>query len=209
MKRSFFSFFSFFSFLLIKLGGSIFIALFFWTCTPDPEPLPRENVVQDTQSQTVAQTIGYTQNNKAICQASMKMGHEASECTGCVMINGVLTHVPCRGPGNACTVNTAFLIEVGESHPSFVPGDPYSYYIVTSLPPALLDSLNISDELADNDFMLFPGRSFWVSGSWVNWRYRWMNIPEQYIKRDTEDDLFYYERVSFTATPLFDNEEEE
>src|SRR5690554_6093264 len=105
MKRSFLSFFSF---LLIKLGGSIFIALFFWTCTPDPEPLPRENVVQDTQPQTVAQTIGYTQNNKAICQASIKMGHEASECTGCVMINGVLTHVPCRGPGNACTVNTAF-----------------------------------------------------------------------------------------------------
>lgn len=175
-------------------------------CEEDPVPFSRNEVVSQTTPTTTANGFLFDNNTKAIYQLNMKMGHEASECTGCVVVNGTPTHVPCRGPGSSCNVNSVVQVELSESHISLIPGQPFEYYIVTSLSHDLLDSLVLMDELRDDDFFLFPDRSFWVTGNLVDWRQRWMNIPEQYIKRNTDDSLLYYDRVTFTSTPLFNNQ---
>lgn len=175
-------------------------------CEEDPVPFSRNEVVSQTPPTTTANGFLFDNNTKAIYQLNMKMGHEASECTGCVVVNGTPTHVPCRGPGSSCNVNSVVQVELSESHISLIPGQPFEYYTVTSLSHELLDSLVLMDELRNDDFFLFPDRSFWVTGNLVDWRQRWMNIPEQYIKRNTDDSLLYYDRVTFTSTPLFNNQ---
>jgi len=175
-------------------------------CDDDPEPFLRSDIVTQTPPTTTATTIIQGSPNKSYYQVNMKLGHDATECTGCVVVNGTPTHVPCRGPGDKCTVASAIAVTASETHTSFIPGNPLNYYIVTSIPEHLLDSLSIFDEFRYDDFFLFPNRSFWVSGNSIDWRLRWMNIPEQYVKRNNDDSLLYYERVSFTSTPLYPNE---
>ena len=191
---------------LYKISVLALISLVMIQCVEDPDPFLRTEVVSQTAPTTTATGFLYENNTKAIYQLSMRMGHEASECTGCVVINGVPTHIPCRGPGTSCTVNSVVQVTLSESHISLIPGQPFEYYTITSLSEEILDSLVLMDELRDEDFFLFPDRSFWVTGTFVDWRNRWMNIPEQYIKRNTDDSLLYYDRVSFTSTPLFNNQ---
>lgn len=175
-------------------------------CVDDPEPFDRNEIVSHIPPTTTATGFLFENNTKAIYQLSMRMGHEASECTGCVVVNGTPTHVPCRGPGSSCNVNSVVQVSLSESHISLIPGQPFEYYTVTSLSYELLDSLALMDDLRNDNFFLFPDRSFWVTGDLVDWRQRWMNIPEQYIKRNTDDTLLYYDRVTFTSTPLFNNQ---
>lgn len=175
-------------------------------CEDEPDPFLRSDIVTQPTPTTTADAIQQISPLKALYQVNMKLGHDASECTGCVVVNGTPTHVPCRGPGDKCTVSSAIAVTASETHSSFIPGNPLNYYIVTSIPENLLDSLAIIDEFRYDDFFLFPNRSFWVSGNSIDWRLRWMNIPEQYVKRNNDDSLLYYERVSFTSTPLFPNE---
>lgn len=196
------------SILKIKFPILILVltSLFLVKCDDDPEPFLRSDIVTQTTPTTTADPILQISPLKALYQVNMKLGHDASECTGCVVVNGTPTHVPCRGPGDKCNVASAIAITASETHTSFIPGNPLNYYIVTSIPDHILDSLSIFDEFRYDDFFLFPNRSFWVSGSSIDWRLRWMNIPEQYVKRNNDDSLLYYERVSFTSTPLYPNE---
>jgi len=175
-------------------------------CDDDPEPFLRSDIVTQSPPTTTATSIMQGSPTKSFYQMNMKLGHDAAECTGCVVVNGTPTHVPCRGPGDKCNVASAIAVTASETHTSFIPGNPLNYYIVTSIPEHLLDSLSIFDEFRYDDFFLFPNRSFWVSGNSIDWRLRWMNIPEQYVKRNNDDSLLYYERVSFTSTPLYPNE---
>lgn len=175
-------------------------------CDEDPEPFPRTDIVTQSAPTTIATRLLPGTPKSAFYQLSMTLGHDASECTGCVVINGTPTHVPCRGPGNKCNVNTAVVVTAAETHTSFLPGHPANFYTVTSLHPQAIDSLAILDAFRFDDFFLFPDRSFFVSGNNIDWRLRWMNIPEQYVKRNNDDSLLYYERVTFSSTPLFSNE---
>lgn len=175
-------------------------------CDEDPEPFPRTDIVTQSAPTTTATSFLPGTPKRAFYQLSMTLGHDASECTGCVVINGTPTHVPCRGPGNKCNVNTAVVVTAAETHTSFIPGHPANFYTVTSLHPQTIDSLVILDAFRFDDFFLFPDRSFFVSGNNIDWRLRWMNIPEQYVKRNNDDSLLYYERVTFTSTPIFPNE---
>jgi hypothetical protein len=174
-------------------------------CGDDPEYFTRSEVVTQEEPINTASIIFSGSPNKKCYQINMKMGHDASECTGCVVINGTPTHVPCRGPGDKCTVQSIVAVAPIETHISLIPGQPTNFYNVTSLSSAVLDSLGLFDALRDDDFFLFPDRSFWINGNATDWRIRWMNIPEQYIKRNSDDGLLYYERVSFTSAPLYDN----
>lgn len=184
----------------------VFSSLLLVRCEDDPEPFLRSDIVTQSPPTTTADAIMQISPLKALYQVNMKLGHDASECTGCVVVNGTPTHVPCRGPGDKCNVSSVISVTASETHSSFVPGNPMNYYIVSGLSNQMLDSLVLLDEFRNDDFFLFPNRSFWVSGSNIDWRLRWMNIPEQYVKRNNDDGLLYYERVSFTSSPLFANE---
>lgn len=190
----------------LNLTFLISIALLLFQCTDDPEHFQRKDIVSETTPTTTATRLPFGSPNKAMLQLNMRMGHEESECTGCVVINGVPTHVPCRGPGTACSVSSVVQVTTLESHISLIPGEPFDYFTVTSLTHQMIDSLVLMDDLRDADLFLFPNRSFWVSGNFVDWRSRWMNIPEQYVKRNADDDLLYYDRVTFTSSPLYINE---
>lgn len=194
--------------LINYLHFSIFIIAFIFLvrCTEDPIPFQRNEVVNESAPSTTAISLPYSSNTKSMLQLNMKMGHEQSECTGCVLINGVPTHVPCRGPGTSCNVSSVVLVSVSESHISLINGSPFDYYTVTSVSHQVLDSLNLFDDLRDDNLFLIPNRTFWVSGNFVDWRSRWMNIPEQFVKRNIDDSLLYYERVTFTSYPLYINE---
>lgn len=190
----------------IKLFLFMLTPLILIQCDEDPEPFPRTDIVTQSAPTTTATRLLPGTPKSAFYQLSMTLGHDASECTGCVVINGTPTHVPCRGPGNKCNVNTAVVVTAAETHTSFLPGHPANFYTVTSLHPQAIDSLAILDAFRFDDFFLFPDRSFFVSGNNIDWRLRWMNIPEQYVKRNNDDSLLYYERVTFSSTPLFSNE---
>lgn len=190
----------------LKFTFLILISFLIFQCTEDPEPFQRSEVVTETLPSTTAIRLPYGTNTKTMLQLNMKMGHEQSECTGCVLINGVPTHVPCRGPGTSCNVSSIVLVTTSESHVSLINGDPFDYYTVTSVDHQILDSLNLFDDFRNDNLFLIPNRTFWVSGNFVDWRSRWMNIPEQFVKRNNDDSLLYYERVTFTSYPLFINE---
>jgi len=191
---------------LLSMCLVVILAIISIRCDDDPEYLTRSEVVTQENPTTTATVIPSGIPTKMYYQMNMKLGHDASECTGCVMINGTATHVPCRGPGDKCTVQSVTAVTPFETHISLIPGQPANLYTVTSLPSHILDSLGLYDEFRYDNFFLFPDRSFWVSGTFTSWNARWINIPEQFIKRNNDDSLLYFERVSFSATPLFDNQ---
>ena len=109
------------------------------------------------------------------------MGHDGSNCPGCLCIGGVLTHVDCQGVGDACKKSSCVsLTSTG-----------------TSLYATTLDTFGFTSL----DILNMPSRSFALETD--PGVYSYLNIPAQLIYRDSTTLQFTFTGLSFTNKPLY------
>lgn len=88
------------------------------------------------------------------------IGHDGTNCKGCVLRNGQWKHIDCQGQGNACSVSPRVIL--------YSSGN--SAYIVTT------DTFGLTDQ----DFFNMPSRSLFVEYDDKN-NEVWLNIPAQLV----------------------------
>lgn len=109
------------------------------------------------------------------------MGHDASTCKGCVMLDGVAFHVDCQGVGEACRkASCVSLISTGSD-----------LYATT------VDTFGFTNL----DYLNMPSRSFSLEVEPDVYSY--LNIPAQLVYRDTATLQFTFTGLSFTNRPLY------
>ena len=76
------------------------------------------------------------------CSLVTDIGHDAKNCSGCILINGQWLHVNCQGRGNVCRVSSRLTLYPGGS----------SMYAVTT------DTFGLTDQ----SFFNMPARSLYT-----------------------------------------------
>ena len=114
------------------------------------------------------------------------VGHNMSDCNGCIYINGELGHADCQGWGNAC-VTRIRIWPIG-GHTS---STPFS---------AVVDTLW---DVTSEDYYNMPDRSLNYTDENNNRVY--LNIPEQMVYRDAVTRQFTFTGLFITNTPAYNN----
>jgi hypothetical protein len=110
------------------------------------------------------------------------LGHDAANCSGCLMINGKLVHVDCQGEGHACNKSSNVAL---------------SYDLNNNLYATTLDTFGFTSL----DIFNMPSRSFALETD--PGVYSYLNIPAQLIYRDSTTLQFTFTGLSFTNKPLY------
>ncbi|MDL2238985.1 hypothetical protein LJC69_03780 [Bacteroidales bacterium OttesenSCG-928-K22] len=118
---------------------------------------------------------------------TVRVGHSATNCSGCIYIEGMLRHVDCTGEGSACSVEAKVYISSSQAKSNFYTAITENEY-----------------ELTVEDIFLMPNRSLYV-GMDGN-KEIWLNVPEQLVTRDQISEQFEFEGLFFTDEPVFENE---
>ncbi len=111
------------------------------------------------------------------------IGHNAKDCTGCVVVDGHLTHVNCQGAGNYCSVSAA--VNLQQTGMTFT--------------ATTTDTFDLTSE----DFFQMPDRS-------LNYRDEkgniiFLNIPAQLVYRDSTTRQFTFTGLSFSEKAAYNN----
>ncbi len=117
-------------------------------------------------------------------QLSMRVGHDASICSGCLTMGGVTFHCDCMGQGNQCQTSAVVnLQQVGSS-----------ISITTT------DTFN----LTSGNFFLMPNRSLdYMDDSGLH---SYLNIPTQMAYRDSTTLQFTFTGLYFSSKPAYSNQ---
>ena len=116
---------------------------------------------------------------------TVMLGHPASECKGCVYINGRLYHYDCMGDGNACAASSIVsLVQISGNN-----------YTATTL-----DSTALTNE----DFFNMPSRSLFVEYDEKN-NEVWLNIPAQLVFRDSTTQQFTFTNLFYSNSAYYTN----
>lgn len=110
------------------------------------------------------------------------VGHDGSNCKGCVMWNGQMLHIDCQGTGNVCRKSSSIAL---------------SYDASNNLTANTLDTFG----LTNLDIFSMPARS--LSLEIDEGVYSYLNIPSQLVYRDTATLQFTFTGLSFTSRPLY------
>ena len=112
------------------------------------------------------------------------MGHDGTNCPGCVLVNGQLRHVDCQGVGSECLNSSCVeLHEVGKE-----------------LVAITVDTFDLTSE----DFFLMPDRSLDYTDDKNNHYY--LNIPSQMVYRDSTTLQFTFTGLFFSEGPSYEND---
>lgn len=112
------------------------------------------------------------------------MGHDGTNCKGCLMLDGVPFHADCQGAGEACRkASCVSLISTG-----------------TSLYATTVDTVGFTNL----DYLNMPSRSFSLE---VNpGVYSYLNIPAQLVYRDSTTLQFTFTGLFFSTTAAYNND---
>lgn len=120
------------------------------------------------------------ENNQFIMFCNV--GHEGSNCKGCVTMNGQSIHVDCQGVGNVCRKSANVAL---------------SYDLNNNMVLSTIDTVG----LTNLDFFSMPDVS--LSLEIEAGVYTYLNIPSQIVYRDTTSLQFTFTGLSFTSRPLY------
>lgn len=139
---------------------------------------------ESLQKQQIGHLIPIVENTKTENQYLLFcfLGHEASRCPGCIIINGKWTHVDCQGVGSACSKTSNVAL---------------SYDLDNNLIATTLDTFG----LTDLNLLNMPAESFTLEIA--PGVYNYLNIPAQLVYRDTTTLQFTFTGLSFTSRPLY------
>ena len=118
-------------------------------------------------------------NNYALL---VRAGHNGADCPGCVVRDGKWVHIPCQGHGSEC-------------------GSLFSAHIDTVagvIRAVTTDTVGLTSE----DFFNMPPRSL-STGEGGNSAY--LNIPAQFVERDTATLQFTFTGLFYTDKPAYNN----
>jgi len=161
-----------------KIIIPVLLMLSFFSCQKNEK-------TQNTNHESTAVFIEENAKN-ATCLITVKTGHSASECTGCVTLNGNTIHVECMGKGNAC-LNSSLMSLVQIS------GNDYT--------ATTLDSTALTNE----DFFNMPSRSLFVEYDEKN-NEVWLNIPAQLVFRDSTTQQFTFTNLYYSNSQIYEND---
>ena len=110
------------------------------------------------------------------------MGHDGTNCKGCITMNGQTLHVDCQGAGNVCRKSSSIAL---------------SYDASNNLTACTLDTFG----LTNLGYFNMPARS--LSFEIDEGVYSYLNIPSQLVYRDTTTLQFTFTGLSLTNKPLY------
>lgn len=168
-----------------KTFNLVFVAAVFLAAACTKVPV-NENIGQKPKNYATIGSTSSKEDGKPI-EITYTVGHNLSECNGCVYINGELYHVDCQGWGDACVV-TIRLWPIG-GQPK---GDTFN---------ALVDTVWC---LTTEDFFNMPNRSLTVLDA-PSENETYLNIPEQLVFRDSVTRQFTFTGLFFSNTPAYNN----
>lgn len=130
--------------------------------------------------------IAGNQKSRTLYNMGISLGHPASGCSGCIYINGVLTHADCQGYGSDCSTSaTLSVVSVG----------------VNQFTATTQDSTDLTSE----EFFNMPARSLYTGMDEAG-SPRWLNIPAQLSIRDSVTRVFTFNGVFFSQQQVYKNQ---
>ena len=112
------------------------------------------------------------------------MGHEASSCNGCILLNGRLVHRDCQGQGNACRVS---------ANVTLYNNGATSYAVTT-------DTFGLTDQ----NYFNMPARS--LSAEDEKGQPVFLNIPAQLVYRDSTTLQFTLNGLFYSSSAAYSND---
>ena len=165
---------------VIYFFGMVFLIVFLSSCSK------KENEVRFDHDNT-AILMSNSHKSGTLYNVTMVCGHLASQCpNGCVTTEVGTVHVNCQGWGHTCT-RTASL--------SVVPAAGGVYTATTQ----------DSTDLTSDPYFNMPARSLYT-GMDDSGLPRWLNIPAQFVLRDSTTRLFIFNGVFFSQQQVYKNQ---
>ena len=127
-------------------------------------------------------TIANPAKGKQTGTITIKVGHSAKECNGCIPVGDKLVHVDCQGAGTLCEVTSQVAIADSGLFVSAVTTDTFG---LTTL-----------------DYFNMPARSLAVEDE--NEKY-YLNIPAQMLYRDSKTLQFTLTGLFYSAEAYYEN----
>ena len=140
----------------------------------------REHTMASTTDRLILVESSTKESNQYVMFCNV--GHDGSNCKGCVMWNGQMLHIDCQGTGNVCRKSSSIAL---------------SYDASNNLTASTLDTFG----LTNLDIFNMPARS--LSLEIDEGVYSYLNIPSQLVYRDTTTLQFTFTGLSFTSKPLY------
>lgn len=133
-----------------------------------------------------AELISNGQKSGTLYNVSIQVGHPAAGCPGCVTNMGQTYHIDCQGHGTTC--NVSGIVNV-------VPATGSLYTATTQ----------DSTDLTSDPYFNMPARSLYT-GMDDTGLPRWLNIPAQFVLRDSTTRLFTFMGVFFSQQQVYKNQ---
>lgn len=161
-------------------GAAICLMVWFSSCTK------QEMFKHSVDEYNYATEVVSNQKSGTLYNVGFLVGHPGTNCPGCVTINGVSTHVPCQGYGNACSTNAVLNV---------IPATATLYTGITQ------DSTDLTSE----EFFNMPARSLYMGLDNAGAPH-WLNIPAQLSIRDSVTRLFTFQGLYFSDQQIYKNQ---
>ena len=133
-----------------------------------------------------AELISSGQKSGTLYSMSIQVGHSAAGCPGCVNVEGHTVHVDCQGAGNLCTTSAIVSVQLVSAN----------LYTATT---------QDSTDLTSEPYFNMPARSLYT-GMDDTGPPRWLNIPAQFVLRDSTTRLFTFTGVFFSQQQVYKNQ---
>ena len=117
---------------------------------------------------------------------SFQCGHSGATCPGCVTRNGQTFHVDCQGQGTLCSSSSIVNVQLASGN----------IYTATT---------QDSTDLTSAPYFNMPARSLYT-GMDDSGLPRWLNIPAQFVLRDSTTRLFTFNGVFFSQQQIYKNQ---
>ena len=117
---------------------------------------------------------------------SFQCGHSGATCPGCVSYGGQTYHVNCQGHGSLCSRSGVIDVQLVSAN----------LYTATT---------QDSTDLTSDPYFNMPARSLYT-GMDDSGLPRWLNIPAQFVLRDSTTRLFTFTGVFFSQQQVYKNQ---
>lgn len=145
----------------------------------------KQEKTADTEKVHCAQEIQNPTKTGTLFSISTRCGHTISECGGNCTVTP-FGHVDCQGTGNHCEKTANILV---------VPTTGSLYTATTQ----------DSTDLTSDPYFSMPARSLYT-GMDDTGLPRWLNIPAQFVLRDSTTRLFTFTGVFFSQQQVYKNQ---
>lgn len=152
-----------------------------------PNPLLNDDDHPKRNEATWAATLSKEKAKAWLINLKIYIGHTESQCGGkCVKIFGHYMHLDCRGFGNECKHYFNSVLIAGSVENEY--------------------QLLITDNHALGEYLdfHFPQKLLFITNP-KNSNELWLNIPEQFLSRDSHDEPFIINNVWFSEEPELEN----